>query len=242
MKDINAIIYKLVMPSLGITAIGFLTVAFMKLIPMYGGIILFVSAIVSAILFTIEYKRNKASDRFRYINMVCFLILYMEMVFMTGYDIMFAMGLILICLYVLYFDIKLMVLMSGGIALINYLAIIMRLVTGKMFDGSKADGPILFLQFAMVSAFAVVIITVTKTSKKVNDEKLKIIEVSNKKSNDLLEDVLSTAKNVKNKMGEGISYISDLDVSTDNSLTIFKEIAAGNATNTERIAFFTNSF
>ena len=101
MKDINSIIYKLVMPVLIITACGFLIVAFMGLIPMYGGVTILITALISAILFAYIYRKDNSSNSFRYVNMVCFLILYMEMIFMTTYDIMFAMGLILICLYVL---------------------------------------------------------------------------------------------------------------------------------------------
>ncbi|MBE5935934.1 MAG: hypothetical protein E7262_09120 [Lachnospiraceae bacterium] len=236
MSQLNKTIFKIMCPIFAITAVGFVVVSFMKLVPMWAGIALAITAILGIICLTTVYKNNPASDTFRYINIAVMLVLYLEMVFFTTHDIMFAMGLVLLSLYMLYFDFKLMLIAAIGITVISYLGIIMRLVTGRMFSGEPLDGAFLFLQAAITSAYGFVIVFVTILSNKMNTENMSKIEEISNKNMELYEGVIKTANEVKKEMKEGTKYVSELDESSDNSLIIFKEIASGNTTNTESVS------
>ena len=228
---INELIYKIVAPLL---LSSWLFILF-KIVTFVGGIILTITSLLAVGVLTYVYKKDRDGDKFRYVTIISVLLIYIQMVFFTNYDIIFIIGFVLISLFTLYHDKNLMIIATVGISVVNYGNIIEKFIVGTTSSGEKIVPMSLILQGGFISAYSVVVILVAVFSKKVYDDNLKTIENEKIKNEQMLKAVLETANQVKTEIEEGTQYVAELDISSENSLSIFKEIAAGNTSNTESV-------
>ncbi len=228
---VNEIVYKVIVP-LFLSSWAFMC---MKLVTLVGGIALIITSILAIGIMTYLYKNDRDGDKFRYITMTCILLIYTELVFFATYDMIFILGYVFVALFTLYHDTRLMIYAAVGISVINYGNVIEKFITGVTSSGEKIVKMNLLLQGAVTSAFSVMVIFVAFYAKKVYDDNLNTIEEEKRKNEQLLREVLQTANQVKAEIEEGTQYVTELDLSSENSLSIFKEIAAGNTTNTESV-------
>ena len=86
-----------------------------------------------------------------------------------------------------------------------------------------------------IFVFCSVLTITTYLSNKINTKKTELLIEERNKSEEMLNDVLKTARIVKDNAERGNKYIEELDVATNNTLDIFQDIANGNVQNSESV-------
>lgn len=236
MKTLNKTVYGLLVYIFSSAGLGFFVAGCIDVVPFVGGCILCAMCMIFLGVTIYVYRKDKEGDTLKNVSMVCLMILYIGMIFLTEVDAVYAWGLVVLSLYVLFFDVKLIIITGICMLILNMISVAVRLITGKMHSGKPLDGRFIFVQCVCICAFVVIIIMVTKLSKRFNDEKIQKIEQESEKNKKLLEEVLKTANSVSNSMQEGTEYVAELDTMAENALSIFREIAAGNNTNTVSVS------
>ena len=87
----------------------------------------------------------------------------------------------------------------------------------------------------VIFVFCSVLTITTYLSNKINTKKTELLIEERNKSEEMLNDVLKTARIVKDNAERGNKYIEELDVAPNNTLDIFQDIANGNVQNSESV-------
>lgn len=198
-------------------------------------VVLMAVSIVSAIWQALSYKRNPESENYKYVIFICNCVLYTTLVFCTGLNIAFATALALAPMYILYSNLRYSISAAIFILLINIMSATRCFMTGKMPDKTLFSLPTLLMQIACVFVFCVCLSFVTAVIIKHNNEKMNTINTANLKTQQMMEDMLSTAENVRVGVKEGQGIITELDKATESSNMIFARIAEGNTSNATSI-------
>ncbi len=228
---INELVYMIIAP---LVLTLFIFVLFNALAPV-GAVLITVESIIGFLLMRYEIKRDVNSERFRYITVFVVLIAYFIIMFLGRFDMLFLMGFVLVSLFTLYHDEKIMVIFALGICIANYGNIIETLIYGHTSSGKKAVLMELIFQGVFVTGYSLMNILVAKNAQKIYDGNLKSIHKEKEKNEELLHNVLNTANDVKTEIEEGTQYVAELDSASENSVNIFKELAAGNSSNAESV-------
>jgi methyl-accepting chemotaxis protein len=120
-------------------------------------------------------------------------------------------------------------------ALVNIIGIVRNLVVGHMPAGGALDVTDIIIQLAETEAYSVFLMLVTIVSKEINDKKLREIEEEQRRADEMLNKVVTAAMEIRNDADKGAQYMEALDLSTDNALEIFKDIASGNTSNAQSV-------
>ena len=177
MKTLNKVVFGLMVYVFASGGLGFLIAGFIDVVPLVGGCILFAKCMISLGITIYVYKKDNEGDTLKNVSMVCLMIVYVGMIFLTKVDAAYAFGFVVLCVYVLFFDVKLITITGISMIILNAISVVVRLVNNKMHSGKPIDGRFIFVQCVCVCAFVVIIIIVTHLSKKFNDEKIRKIEI-----------------------------------------------------------------
>ncbi len=200
------------------------------------GFMLLVEVVVGATLI-ISFVANKTMpDKFKYISVGGYMVVYSFCVFGSHNDTVFAIAFPITVIYILYFNYKLIrfiaiyfsVIACADVALIG-------LVLKHMHSGAAVNSTTLLLEAASIVVFMIVLCGATKISNSNNDEKMDSIRAEHKKSETLLKEVLEVVAAVKKNTAEADSYIARLGDNVRSTADALSDISEGNTSNTESI-------
>ncbi len=193
--------------------------------------ILFPSAVVCAIVMQIFYRKDPESEKFKYVGVSTNIVTAVLYMFLADVGNGYVVGIAISCLYILYFDARLIKILCISVA-ISTTAFTALDVWYKYPNVDSNDA----LNDVLVTiAFAIGFSITTKIAKKNNDDKLREIEKANEKTSELINNIYLTAEKVRNNTNKGKEYINELDSATKNSNDIFGKIAQGNISNVDSI-------
>ena len=188
---------------------------------------------------------KKDSELFKYVSLAGYIIVYALCVFGSHNDSVFCIAFPIMILYILYFDLKLMI---GGAALffaINVVDILYVTVFLKhLHSGMPLNSTTLLLQGACIGVYMIVMCNCTAISNRNNASKIASINAQKDKSAELLNDILNVANVVRENSKVASDYIGELGRDVDMTATAMEEIAEGNnnnATNIERQTVMTGN-
>jgi len=161
----------------------------------------FLLIVLIPILFaTALFLRNRRSPAMKYITLAGYFILYIVAMFTSPRIIIYVYFFPIISMYLLYYNLKLIVYSCIGIAGINIARIVWQVVFFKMTTLELSTD--FTIQFASVFLYGFSIIVTTRLSNKFNTEKIAFIEEEKRKQESILKDVLQLSgvveKNAKN--------------------------------------------
>ena len=179
----------------------------------------------------ISYKKYKDHNIFRYITLLFNIMVYITFVgFSTSYDA-YVLGIVISSIYLLYFDTRIVVIISIFVTGVTTGGNIRNFVVGKMSLDNPIDVKSFIITLVLVIGFSILYIYCTITSKKNNELKLleeKKVSENLKETND---NMLKIANKVKENVIEENVCIDELNQTTESTNEIFSKIAEGNIAN-----------
>lgn len=190
-----------------------------------------VALIMDYIVFFI--KRN--SNKFKYVTIIGYLIVYAVALLNSKNDLVFTIAFPIYVMYVLYFDMKFMAVSGGVIVLLNIISAVMNFSRGAMPSGLSVEMSTVLLQVATIGVTVFALTWVTRLENIMKHEQMQDIENEKEKSEVLLGDVLKLANVVKDNSEKAESLILELNDVTVSSLDTMKNIADANNENAKNI-------
>ena len=190
-------------------------------------VLLVLSSLVSFFIVVIMYKKFQDSNIYRYIVMATNCVVYAEIVLLSFVSEGFAIGMILSSIYLIYFDVKVVKMISIWNSISVGLKAIYHIVILKE---DWLNNPAI-LQLVCIVGFSVMIVYAISIATKDVHNKMNDIENANNKVNNLMNDMYGTAQVVKDNALKGTDSILELNKSIESSNEIFNKISEGNAAN-----------
>lgn len=216
--------------SIGIAMVYFFLYA-IKQIPFKAVVAVPIVSAIVIIFNSIFYKIYNNSDKYRYIANILIACIYYTMLISSECDTCYSLGVLMAFMFVLYYDLRLIVITCSWILVANTVAVIRILSTARMLSGKIADYGDVTVQVSGVILAGVFLILTSYLSKKFNEENIAQLEKSNNENEKLIQGMSSIAKQVRDNASEGTRSIEELTKSTEDAVLIYKEIASGNTSN-----------
>lgn len=182
------------------------------------------------------FFRQRESQKFKYVSLIGYILVYFIAVFGAHNDIVFAIAFPITVLYILYYDYKLVLGIAGVFGAVNLLDVLYVLVILKqMHSGEPINATSLLLQGAASVVFLFVLCATTKISNENNKKKIDGINEEKEKSAKMLSDILAVVASVRQNTTEAGEYMNTLDCNVASTTSALNDISAGNNNNTASI-------
>lgn len=202
----------------------------------------FMGVVLVTVLFTmvldyVVYFKNKASQSFKRVSIIGYMFVYFFATVGAHNDVVFAIVFPITVVFLLYFDYKLIKLMSLVFGGINVFGIVYMITVLKhMPSGVPLDSTTMLVQGASVIVFFIVLCGTTRISNSNNKEKLDAINAEKEQNEQLLLDVFNVVNTVKQNTQEADEFISVLGENISSTANALNDISLGNTNNTESIS------
>ena len=195
-------------------------------------IIIFLAILlIPMITATIIYKRQPESKLVKYITLVGYFILYIFAMFSAERLIIFIYIFPIISMYLLYFNLKLIITSCGIIFTINITRIIYQLAALKI--NSPDDITDFSIQFCAVVLFSTSLIICTYHSNRNNSEKMRGIEQERENESRLTREIINTAAVLNENSTKLFDLAQKLEMKSEAVVKAVNEISAGAVSNAE---------
>ncbi|HPB87071.1 MAG TPA: methyl-accepting chemotaxis protein [Thermotogota bacterium] len=168
--------------------------------------------LVPILLATALFIRDKKSQSMKYITLAGYFILYVVAMFTSPRILIYVYFFPIISMYLLYYNLKLIVYSCIGIAAINIARIVWQVLFLKMTSLELSTD--FTIQFASVFLYGFSIIVTTRLSNKFNSEKIASIEEEKQKQEQILKNVLQLSSTVEQNAKNVSDIIEKLHHST----------------------------
>ncbi len=194
------------------------------------------SVIASMIACYAVYFHKKDSAIFKHVSLIGYVIVYGLAVIGAQNDLVFIMVFPFTVIYILYYDMKLILRIAIIFDTINLfdVAYIVGMLK-HMHSGVPVNSISLLLQGASVVVYMIVLCGTTQISNDNNTRKIASIDEEREKSNTLLREVLEVASSVRQNSTEAAEHIRQLSQYVDSTVSELDAIAQGNSNNAESI-------
>lgn len=204
----------------------------MKVIPT---IAVSVLSVIVAVFTSIMYNRYKNSDLFKYISNISNACIYVTMVLISECDVVYVVGLVLLTYYVMYSDMKIVLLTCVWFGTVNAISFIRILINVRMLSGKEIDlGDVTVQVVAPILGILSTVIT-TYLSIKINKDQIDEIKTYSDNNEKILKEVLQIGEKVRSSASKGNEYVEELDKLSTNSMMIYQEISNGNNLNASSV-------
>lgn len=181
------------------------------------------------------YKKNPNTEILKYFSMVSYLLLFTAFLIAGKNTALFVFLMLMSGIYILYFDLKLIIILSSSITIINIFSIVMSFIKGKMLSGTEIRIMVIITQFFVVLVYAIILVITTYFSNKINSEQAKQLKESGEYNEKLLQTILSSVSEIKNHTIEGKEYLDKLSSSADGTISIFNNVKVSTTSNKEYV-------
>lgn len=235
-KQINKFILTLLTVINLILAVGYLKDGFID-----GGIsttfatIFAILVIVTLLLDYLCYFKKKDSAAFKYITICGYFLIFAVAMLNAKNDLVFTIVFPITVMYVLYFNMRFMLITGVAFSLINIVCIAIYFVRGTMPSGLPADTATILLQLATVVVTFIALIWITKLEHQLNSAQMSSIESEKNRANSLLGTVLRIGSQVQQDSERAGKLMDELSDATTSSLNTLKNVADNNADNARSI-------
>lgn len=142
-------------------------------------IIIDIECIIALFTNIVLLKKDANSLKFKNISIYNFFVVYATLIMLSINDYIYTFAFVIVLMYMLYFDLRLIIKTVVGFVIINLISVVKILILGHMPSGLKIDVTQLILQVAAIAIYGGVLCVITKKSNEINKSKLNIIEEKN---------------------------------------------------------------
>lgn len=193
-----------------------------------------VAVVVTLVLSFVS--RRTWPEKFRYIAIMGYVLVYGLAVFGAKNDLVFCILFPITFLFILYYDFKIILwitILFGTINLIDIVYVVT--VLQHMHSGIEINSTSLLLQGAAGEVFLIALCGVTRLSNKNNEQKILVINDEKEKSTQLLEAVLNVVTTVRENAAKTKECMDALEVAVSSTSSALNDISEGNTANTKSI-------
>ena len=235
LKKTNRMVAGLVIYTNIMVVLMYVVLHLLKQIPPIAVPSVFITSILLTIIVFLLYKKDPYSNKLRYLLNLCSCILYIVMVSVTECDVVFSAGIAISFLYVLFFDVKLIVISASWLLIVNIAMAVKMSISNSLMSGKAYDLGDVVGQVGIVSLAVTFVILLTIFANKFNDEKMEKINEINTKNEQLLKEILSVTKDIQDNVVKGTDYMNELDKATENAIRVYEDISNGNSINSTNV-------
>ena len=173
---------------------------------------------------------------FKHVAMIGYAVVYGLALLGAHNDYVFVMAFPVASVFILYFDLKFIILASSGVMLLNTMyAVIFYVIKGQMPSGAPVEVASVLLQLASIAVFLTGIVGTTSISNRLNQARLNAIQKEKERTDELLQAVLQVTAVVQQNSLGAVELIEKLNDATAVTARALDEISLGNSTNAESI-------
>lgn len=189
--------------------------------------------VIPVLTATFVYRKNPDSKKMKFITLTGYFVIYAFVMFTTERLLVYTYIFPILSMYILYFDLRLVVSSCITVIAINTARIVYGIT---VLQSAAADSITDYeIQFLTVLLYCIALIIATRLSNRFNAENLRSIEEEKHKQESILADVLKTASVLDRNSTEVHKIVTDLALSTETITRAIAEIAAGSANTAESI-------
>lgn len=172
------------------------------------GVIVFIAGILVVASTLIVYLKNKESKALRYVSLLGFAVVYTICLLTSQKIIVYSFVFPVFCMYVLYFDKKIMRLGTVvfiGINVVRVIQLLFFMELGALQVASEC-----LLQMATVTMYCVVLTWITGRAYEMNQRQLKAIEGEKNRVESLFKEVIEHTQKLNETSTQVSSYVKEL--------------------------------
>lgn len=197
-------------------------------------VLTFIAILLVPLLISIYmYKRDTHSINLKWVTFIGYLFVYAFAMFASQRVLIFVYIFPIISVYLLYFDLRFMVFATSSVMLLNIVRIVVSATLWGLNDKSTTTE--YTIQFVAVALYSSSLIIATRMSNRNNSIKMENIKREKEKQEQLLAEVLKTAKVLDTNSSEVFGIVNDLTTSSESVARAVNEIAQGTASSAENI-------
>lgn len=189
--------------------------------------------LIPMITATILHRKNAENKLIKYITLVGYLILYIFAMFSSERVLVSIYVFPIISMYLLYFDLKLIITSCSIIFAINLARIIYHITV--LHINSSSDITNYTIQFSAIILYSISLIICTYHSNHNNREKMNGIEAEREKENKLTREIINTASMLNENSRKLYELAENLEIKSEAVVKAVNEISAGAVSNAESI-------
>lgn len=198
-------------------------------------VVLTLSAIIITAIIDIVVDKTRP-ELFPSLSLWLYAVVYLFCCMFSKSDFLYSVVYCVLSGYILYFDTRLMkrsLFVFSAIDIFDILYTIF--VLKSMHSGGPLDITALFIHGSGVILFVLGLFIISRLSVSDNEQKMSNIRDEQKKSEDLLKEVLKIVQTVKENASEAESHMSELSENVESTARAINEISKGNDNNTQSI-------
>ncbi len=177
------------------------------------------------------FIKNSTSKKYKYILLILFEYLFSIGAFTMEAPWIMYMAFPLFVTYLVYFNVKLIVIASIFVNLFNAVGVVRYITQCVNLTNYKYMRMAYSLQMMYVVLFTFALSYTLHLNDKFNNAKLNKISRMHDKAESLSKEVINMAQKVRNNAIDTNKMLAELESATNNSLFALKDIASGNISN-----------
>lgn len=179
----------------------------------------------------IVYKKNKKSNILQQLVVIAFSVVFFMMVLCIENFWIFFLPFPMLAAFTVYENKKLILVVGIACNIINFIGVARHMNVVYKNKMPLLNGWVTLTEIIILIAYTVSIVLTSRMIKEDNDEKLKEVKYEQEKSKELSNKVIRIGNEIKVHAHSTDEIITELDVATDNTLSIFDKIIKGNNEN-----------
>lgn len=178
------------------------------------------------------YIKDSRSIYIKYVTMAGYMIVYTIAVTTSLSQLSFVYIFPILVMYLLYFNLRLMVYSCSYMFFINVAVILYKLVSGQTSARVTTD---LTIQFAAITLFGIALILSTRLSNQLNSSKISSINQQKEKQEEILASILKAAGILDANTKDLSAFTNEFNISMNQVTSAVEEISKGAQETSENI-------
>lgn len=179
------------------------------------------------------YIKNRESNFLQLVVIVAFSVMFIMMVLCIENFWIFFLPFPMLAAFTVYENKKIVLVVGIACNVINFIGVARHMNVVYKNKMPLLNGWVTLTEIIILIAYTVSIVMTSRMIKEDNDEKLKEVKHEQEKSKELSTQVIRIGNEIKEHAHNTDEIISELDIATDNTLSIFDKIISGNNENLE---------
>ena len=231
MQKINKLLLNMSIPVNIIILIGILIDFFRKAGSLTEVLATTIILVVSYTIQFLAYKHNPDGPSLRNVSMFIHILILSMLLVYGKCSSLYVLIFILSIVYILYFDLKLIITLGTCFNIINILSIVVVINRGNMLSGNAISNIHLIVQFLTVFIYFLLLVYTTHHSSSLFNQRKKKIIKNSKYSQGLIADIYRTVENIDVHSVKSNDCLNTLIDTSNNTQNIFKKMSNSNKLN-----------